>query len=746
MRRPLATSKSTDRERRAGVVDPRQLGERRLPSGDAAIAGYLSTRVAGKRPTGRRARRCRGRRGGGDRRRARRTPSSPSGSTMPAAPYGLSMTWLSSRRGPSVVKLPNRAERVRPCRPTGRPRRPAARRRRAGWPRSDSARPTSASICAARADARALARALAERPASPPTSASDERHDGDADEEPAQPPGGAPRGDHVGVACRPAGVDVLTLDVGHGAAVHRRPPRSPPPGATPRYSSPGGRPPSSHARAAVAKVLQLRQPPAVVVDPAGEAVPAREQRLVGDLDRRLPRRLVTVGDEQAGVDELRDSRLGEPGESSLNRARRRVSGRAGRRARRGGRTAPERPPRASGVERLVELLGPPADRAAPPPTRVERLGDRCARRRAGRTARRARTAAAAARRAAPRHRRRAGRRRPRRSATPAVAAGSTMASSSSGGDIGGQHERAGADVLADAVRPAAAGRAGRRGSWPRTARRASSSSTTSATASRNSIARLGRRRGSSTPRTGRSRRSQRPVLAGDGRGGTSPASSAPTSAVATSVSAARSAGDGVVAGHHHDDRAAVGAQPRHESGAHDRALARAAGADDGDHAARHRRARASSSTTPARPKNAAASASSNGRRPLYGLMPAAVDRASRTAAWRRAESTAAGRRTRRASSDAFAADHRDPPRQTPPRRSRRSRRPTVAWRAPRRVLARSAARRPSGSARLVRHRWRGTGGRGRPVSSSHSSQPKLAARRRPTSPAPRSTRRRCRSR
>ena len=62
------------------------------------------------------------------------------------------------------------------------------------------------------------------------------------------------------------------------------------------------RPRSSHARADAARCCNCGQPAPVVVDPLGQPRPSREQRLVGDLDRRLAGGLVAIGDEEAGAD------------------------------------------------------------------------------------------------------------------------------------------------------------------------------------------------------------------------------------------------------------------------------------------------------------------------------------------------------------------------------------------------------------------------------------------------------------
>ena len=50
-------------------------------------------------------------------------------------------------------------------------------------------------------------------------------------------------------------------------------------------------------------MLQLGEPPAVIIDPSGKTGPSGQQRLVCHLHRRLPRRRITIGHEQSSVDE-----------------------------------------------------------------------------------------------------------------------------------------------------------------------------------------------------------------------------------------------------------------------------------------------------------------------------------------------------------------------------------------------------------------------------------------------------------
>ena len=104
------------------------------------------------------------------------------------------------------------------------------------------------------------------------------------------------------------------------------------------------------------EVLQLGEPPAVVVDPSGEAGPAGEQRLVGHLERRFPRRTVAVGRRAGGRRRTSWRRLRGRGESSLSRARRRVSGppSPGTTSRANSSRAPPRP----AVERRVRPARP----------------------------------------------------------------------------------------------------------------------------------------------------------------------------------------------------------------------------------------------------------------------------------------------------------------------------------------------------------------------------------------------------
>ena len=59
----------------------------------------------------------------------------------------------------------------------------------------------------------------------------------------------------------------------------------------PRYSSPGRAPSVGPCLCSDRQMLQLDQPPTVTCDPAGQAIPVGQQRFVGHLDRRLTGRL-----------------------------------------------------------------------------------------------------------------------------------------------------------------------------------------------------------------------------------------------------------------------------------------------------------------------------------------------------------------------------------------------------------------------------------------------------------------------
>ena len=118
-------------------------------------------------------------------------------------------------------------------------------------------------------------------------------------------------------------------------------------------------------------MLQLADPATVLVDPARQPVPPGDQRLVGDLHRRLTGGRVTVGDEQAGVDVPGD-RVPCPG---------RQLGQAGPPPGVGpalGRhdQTPEQLADlvlGDGVERRVDLLGPSSDRPGHPADRLQRI-------------------------------------------------------------------------------------------------------------------------------------------------------------------------------------------------------------------------------------------------------------------------------------------------------------------------------------------------------------------------------------
>ena len=187
--------------------------------------------------------------------------------------------------------------------------------------RAASARPTSASMLAVLAAASASAAASSARrrwtKATAPSGEGEHQGDADRRQQAAQPAGGAAGGDDVGVARGPPGIEVLALELGHRSTVggHR---------LDRCFET---RSPVQVAGSAAAlipgpcrdgKMLELGQPATVGGDPPGEPVPAREQRLMGHLDRRLSRRLIAVDDEQASIDELGDdttglrSQLGEP--------------------------------------------------------------------------------------------------------------------------------------------------------------------------------------------------------------------------------------------------------------------------------------------------------------------------------------------------------------------------------------------------------------------------------------------------
>ena len=161
----------------------------------------------------------------------------------------------------------------------------------------------------------------------------------------------------------------------------------------------------------------------------------------------------------------------------------------------------------------------------------------------------------------------------------------------------------------------------------------------------------------------------------------------------------------VVSGHQHHHRAPAGPQPRHERrhGPPSSSPSRSRRRRQPTVAAR--RARASCSTTSARPWKHSASASSNGNSPLYGLIPATVDRASCTAALRRADRRGGGRRTPPATRH-LPVGRRRVATPGPARRPTSSHLPWRSpWRSPRRVRPERRRRGRRGPAAPLDRSW-----------------------------------------